>query len=152
MASAQRDAHRAHRAVTNGRQRVTVHLEPGQLTHAIRFLAQKWNWTGKRVQHFLSDLAEGGLATTQTTTGQTVITICNWAENQRPVAAATTQTTTQSTTQTTTKEKQLKQLKKNTLSAEGFDLGGTRLSTKVDKARRREGLREGHRRGLDQRT
>ena len=50
-------AHTAHNVLaTNGRQRVTIPLEPGQLSHSIRFLAKKWRWSDKRVQLFLSDL------------------------------------------------------------------------------------------------
>jgi DNA-binding transcriptional regulator YhcF (GntR family) len=95
---------------SNGRQRITIHLEPGQLTFSVRFLAQAWTWSDKRVQRFLSDLSADQSVTTQTTTGQTVITLCNWDKYQHPTKAATTQTTTQSTTQTTTKKKELKEL------------------------------------------
>jgi DNA-binding transcriptional regulator YhcF (GntR family) len=109
-------------SVTNGRHRSTVRLQAGQLAGSVRFLADKWQWSDKRVQRFLTVLKRDQLVTTETTTGQTVITLCNWGEDQRPFAAATTQTATQSTTQTTTKKKELKELKKNTLSDEGFDL------------------------------
>jgi hypothetical protein len=76
---------------TNGRHRVTVHLEPGQLTFSVRFLASKWSWSDKRVQRFLSVLVLDRSVTTQTTTGQTLITLCNWAKYQRPNAEPTTQ-------------------------------------------------------------
>ncbi len=108
-------------SVTNGRHRATVRLEAGQLAGSVRFLADKWQWSDKRVQRFLAVLKRDQLVTTETTTGQTIITLCNWGEDQRPFAAATTQTATQSTTQTTTKEKELKELKKKTLFAEGFE-------------------------------
>jgi hypothetical protein len=95
---------------TNGRHRVVVHLEPGQLTFSVRFLAGAWRWSDKRVQRFLSALVLDQSVTTQTTTGQTLITLCNWDRYQRPNAGATTQTATQSTTQTTTKRKELNEL------------------------------------------
>jgi DNA-binding transcriptional regulator YhcF (GntR family) len=110
--------------VTNGRHRATVHLEAGQLPGSVRFLAGKWQWSDKRVQRFLAVLKRDQLVTTETTTGQTIITLCNWGEDQRPFAAATTQTATQSTTQTTTKKKELKELNKNTRVAKGEESKG----------------------------
>jgi hypothetical protein len=95
---------------TNGRHRVMVHLEPGQMTFSVRFLAEAWQWSNKRVQRFLSALVLDQSVTTQTTTGQTLITLCNWAKYQRPHAETTTQTATQSTTQSTTKRNELKEL------------------------------------------
>ena len=97
-------------SATNGRHRVTIHLEPGQCTFSVRFLAEAWQWSDKRVQRFLGALALDQSVTTQATTGQTVITLCNWARYQRPYADATTQSDRQSTTQTTTKKKELKEL------------------------------------------
>jgi hypothetical protein len=97
-------------SATNGRHRVTIHLEPGQCTFSVRFLAEAWQWSDKRVQRFLSALTLDQSVTTQTTTGQTVITLCNWARYQRRLADATTQSETQTTTQPTTKKKELKEL------------------------------------------
>ena len=59
--------------ITSGRNRLTVCLEPGQLTYSIRYLAEAWQWSDKRVQRFLSALQLDQSVTTQTTTGQTVI-------------------------------------------------------------------------------
>lgn len=112
-------AHTAYDDVFQGR---TVHLEPGQLTFSIRFLVTKWGWSDGKVQRFLGDLRRAELVTTDPTTGQNVITICNWDEIQRRNTSATTPATTGSTTPTTTKKKQLKQLKKNMLVAEGFEI------------------------------
>jgi hypothetical protein len=94
--------------ITNGRNRLTVSLEPGQLTYSIRYLAKAWGWSDKRVQRFLSALEFDRSVTTQTTTGQTVITLCNWAKYQRPDFEATTQ----SATATTTNKKEGKERKK----------------------------------------
>src|SRR4051812_44385879 len=81
-------------AIQNGTRREIIRLEPGQMTHSIRFLAQVWHWSGKRVQRFLSALVSDQTVTTQTTTGQTVITLCNYEKYQRPFAEATTQNAT----------------------------------------------------------
>ncbi len=98
-------------AVCSGRNQHTIHLEPGQLTYSIRYLAKAWRWSDKRVQRFLSALQLDQSVTTQTTTGQTVITLCNWAKYQRPDFEATTQTATPTTTATTTNNKEGKEKK-----------------------------------------
>lgn len=119
---------------SNGRQRITVHLEPGQLTFSVRFLAQAWTWSDKRVQRFLSALVEGERVTTKTSTGQTIITICNWHKYQNPTKIATTQTTTQattqSTTQSTTKKKELKELNSDVVGADATGVLGNQLSSR----------------------
>jgi DNA-binding transcriptional regulator YhcF (GntR family) len=109
-----------------GTQRQTVHLEPGQMTHSIRFLASVWRWSPNRVQRFLRDLADDGSVATQTDTAQTIITLCNWDKYQNPFSATDTQTDTQSDTQTDTKKKELKEFKKDTAfkgasSPKGFE-------------------------------
>ena len=59
--------------------------------------------------------------TTATTTGQTIITLCNYDKHQRgSFTAATTATTTPTTTQTTTNKKELKQLERKN-AHQGFD-------------------------------
>jgi hypothetical protein len=98
-------------SVDCGSTRKVVHLERGQLTYSIRYLARAWRWSDKRVQRFLSALTFDQTLTTQTTTGQTLITLCNYEKHQRSSEAATTATTTATTTQATTNKKQLKQLK-----------------------------------------
>jgi hypothetical protein len=107
--------------VISGRNRTTVRLEPGQLTYSIRYLANAWQWSDKRVQRFLSAIESDHSVTTQTTTGQTVVTLCNWAKYQRPDFEATTQ----SATPTTTNKKEIKEKKerarKSAVVPEGFD-------------------------------
>jgi DNA-binding transcriptional regulator YhcF (GntR family) len=97
--------------ITSGRNRLAVRLEPGQLTYSIRYLARAWQWSDKRVQRFLSALEFDRSVTTQTTTGQTVITLCNWAKYQRPDFETTTQSATATTTATTTNKKERKERK-----------------------------------------
>jgi hypothetical protein len=91
------------------------------LTYSIRYLARAWQWSGKRVQRFLSALADDQTLTTATTTGQTIITLCNYDKHQRAEEAATTPTTTPTTTQATTNKKQLKQLERDIAPPAGFD-------------------------------
>jgi hypothetical protein len=107
-------------SVDCGSTRKTVHLERGQLTYSIRYLARAWTWSDKRVQRFLGALTLDQTLTTATTTGQTIITLCNYDKHQRGLDGVTTPTTTPTTTQATTNKKQLKQLeRKNAL--QGFD-------------------------------
>jgi len=106
--------------IINGTRGDVVTLQPGELSHSIRFLARAWSWSDKRVQRFLSALKSDQSVTTQTTTGQTVITLCNWGKYQNPFAAATTQSATGVTTQTTTKKKEIKEKKDIALSERSF--------------------------------
>lgn len=92
-----------------GTQRRIVHLERGQMTYSIRYLATAWRWSPNRVQRFLRDLANDGSVTTQTDTAQTIITLCNYEKHQSPFSHANTQMDTQSNTQTDTNKKELKE-------------------------------------------
>jgi hypothetical protein len=86
--------------VTNGRSRFIIRLEAGQLTHSVRHLSRVWKWSDKRVQRFLDALETDGSISTKTTSGQTVLTLLNWAKYQRPKAEISAdQTTTQTATQ-----------------------------------------------------
>ena len=106
--------------ILNGTNRTTIVLEPGQLSHSIRYLAEAWRWSDKRVQRFLATTQSDHSVTTQTTTGQTVITLCNWGKYQRPYGDSTTQTTTATTTQTTTNKKEGKEKKEYARFESGF--------------------------------
>jgi hypothetical protein len=84
-------AHTAHDvSIMNGTRREIVGLEPGQLTHSIRFLANAWRWSPNRVQRFLRDLTMDGSVATATDTAQTLITLCNWDKYQRPFSEVAT--------------------------------------------------------------
>jgi hypothetical protein len=74
-----------------------------------------------RVRGFLDDLKTDTTIDTKSDTQITLITLCNYDKFQRPHAAADTQSNTRSNTQSDTKDKEGKERKKNTLSAEGFD-------------------------------
>jgi hypothetical protein len=106
-------------SVDCGSNRKVVHLERGQLTYSIRYLARAWRWSDKRVQRFFSALTLDQTLTTQTTTGQTLITLCNYEKHQRSSEATTTAATTATTTAATTNKKQLKQLEKDIASPKG---------------------------------
>jgi hypothetical protein len=89
----------------NGRAKVTIDLECGQVTHSLRYMAKAWNVTVKRVRTILRQFEAGSLIKsqlwqksktgTQTGTLQTVITICNYEASQTIRAAEGTQTGTE---------------------------------------------------------
>jgi hypothetical protein len=119
--------------VMNGHRREIITLQPGQLSHSIRFLASAWKWSPNRVQRFLRDLAMDGSVTTQTDTAQTLITLCNWGKYQRPFRDANTQTATPTDTPTDTKKKELKEVERKD-AFQGFDDWWTIYPRKVSKA------------------
>lgn len=111
--------------VTNGKKTTIIHLEPGQMTFSMRYLATAWGWSDKRVQRFLTTTQSVQAVTTQTTTQQTIITLCNWDRYQRPSSETTTQSGAQTTTQSTTnkKERKIKEdtaLPKESSGSDGF--------------------------------
>src|SRR5262249_24104487 len=85
--------------VSNGRARAVVHLERGQLTHSLTYMANAWGVTVKRVRTILDRFENGSWIGTQTGTLQTIITICNYDASQRFTNEAGTQTGTQTGTQ-----------------------------------------------------
>jgi DNA-binding transcriptional regulator YhcF (GntR family) len=57
-------------------------LKRGQLSHSIRFLAEKWKWHRAKVERFLNALKTESMIETQAETGQLVITIRNYDKFQ----------------------------------------------------------------------
>lgn len=71
-------------------------LQRGQLSHSVRFMAEKWKWERGKVERFLSTLKTATMIETATATGQLIITICNYSlyqdddfENATATATAT---------------------------------------------------------------
>jgi hypothetical protein len=69
---------RAFRA--NGRQ---IELKRGQLSHSVRFLADKWGWSKSSVARFLDVLQTETMIEKETGTGQILISVCNFDQYQR---------------------------------------------------------------------
>ncbi|OOY20867.1 hypothetical protein BMI86_10195 [Thioclava sp. DLFJ5-1] len=57
-------------------------LQRGQVALSVRFAAQAWGWSKSRVQRFLQRLVERDKVVTQSGTGATIVTICNYDEYQ----------------------------------------------------------------------
>lgn len=73
-----------------------VELQRGELTHSIRFLAEKWQWSKSRVDRFLAVLRDEGMIKIRDSSGtargtaQSVITVCNYEEYQSREAVSGT--------------------------------------------------------------
>lgn len=70
----------------------TVMLDRGELSFALRFMADKWGWSKSRVDRFLCDLRAESMIKTRSKIGtetghkagqgQSIVTICNYAKYQ----------------------------------------------------------------------
>ncbi|QDO99095.1 hypothetical protein FNB15_18270 [Ferrovibrio terrae] len=60
----------------------TVELQRGELSHSIRFMAERFGWGKGVVERFIGRLKTETLIRTRTETGQLIITICNYDEMQ----------------------------------------------------------------------
>ena len=78
----------------------TFTIERGQLAHSIRFMAKAWRWEQTKVVRFLSDLKTETMIATQTATGITVTTICNYDKYQVVGLPSTTADATPTATET----------------------------------------------------
>lgn len=59
-----------------------VRLDRGQVSHSVRFLADKWHWTKSQVETYLNKLKKWDMVRTENRTGQNIITICNYSQYQ----------------------------------------------------------------------
>ena len=76
-----------------------VKLKTGQRDLSIRFLMKRWKWSNTKVQTFLKLLKEDNMISTEISTGQIVVTICNYETYQRGGLKNSTPTDTQVGTQ-----------------------------------------------------
>jgi hypothetical protein len=100
--------------VVNGRAKAIIHLERGQLTHSLSYMAKAWNVTIKQVRTVLRRFKRGSWIVTQKGTLQTVITICNYDASQRYGDETGTQRGTQTGTQRARKGHRTNHLTKET--------------------------------------
>jgi hypothetical protein len=62
--------------------RATFSVERGQLVHAMRYLASRWQWSEPRVRRFLARLKREGMIDTLAHADATLITICKYDDYQ----------------------------------------------------------------------
>lgn len=60
----------------------TITLARGQLAHSIRYMAKAWRWEKTKVERFFDDLKTETMIATDTATGITITTICNYDKYQ----------------------------------------------------------------------
>lgn len=68
----------------------TVALQRGQLVASFRYLAKAWGWPKTVVERFINRLKTETMIRTETGTGETVITICNYSKYQSNAEAGGT--------------------------------------------------------------
>lgn len=73
---------------------LTRELDRGQIAHSVRFMAKAWNWEQTKVVRWIDRCKTETMITTDTATGQTIITICNYDKHQRDAKAYATEVTT----------------------------------------------------------
>jgi len=59
-----------------------VELQRGQLCRSTRSLAKEWGWSEAKVRRFLKRLKSDAMIDTNTSSGRTVITVCNYGRYQ----------------------------------------------------------------------
>lgn len=59
-----------------------VDLDRGQFSHALRFMAAKFQWSEPKVRRFLTRLKTDAMIDAQSDAGQLVITVCNYCRLQ----------------------------------------------------------------------
>jgi len=59
-----------------------INLDRGQVVGAVRFLAAEWGWSRGKVERYVERLKNEAMLETQTETGITVITVCNYDRYQ----------------------------------------------------------------------
>lgn len=82
-------------------------IKRGQTLTSIYKLAQRWQWSRKRIYSFLRALEQDGMIKRESTTRYTIVTIVNYGKYQDVgTTKDTTKVTTKDTTKVTTKELQ----------------------------------------------
>ena len=107
----------------------TVHLQRGQLSSSLRYMAKAWGWDEAKVRRFLSRAKSESMIDAATDAGQTVITICNYDRYQTfnsDVDAPSDAETTQERRSTDAKYKEGKKGKEDTSEAKASSVARAR--------------------------
>jgi hypothetical protein len=109
-----------------------VDLGRGQIVASIRYLMKAWRWSQHKTERFLKRLSEEKMLATQTATGITVLTICNYDKYQ----IVPDETATESATPTATGSATGSATKENTLNTVNT-FGGASAPSAEKKSRRK---------------
>jgi hypothetical protein len=102
----------------------TIAIHRGQIAHSIRFMAKAWRWEQTKVVRFLSDLKTETMIATETATGITVTTICNYDKYQIVGLPYATSDATENATETQQDRNTSATNKKKGIKEEDNDGGG----------------------------
>lgn len=91
-------AEAAWKARTRRIGKVVVDLKRGQLAASLRFMGDRWGWSKDKVDRYFRKLKNRDMIATQTETGISVITICNYNTYQRVSLPDATDNETQTAT------------------------------------------------------
>lgn len=102
-----------------------IDLDRSQLSHSLRFMADKWGWTKSTAERFLKKLEKRDMIKTSDGTAQNIITVCNYDEYQnKPSESGTADGTQGGTDAGQTRDKEEEGLNK------GKKAKGKKLSVK----------------------
>ena len=99
-------------------------IKTGHRDLSLRFLAKRWKWSVGRVQRFLKLLKNDTMIDTQTDTGQTIVSVCNYGRYQVTKAQSDTPNDTLTDTRSIHRRvqreelKELKELKRESKSVQ----------------------------------
>jgi hypothetical protein len=95
----------------------------GQLAASVRFMAKAWSWTPAKVQRYLKRVEKLNMICSESDTGVTVITICNYDKYQNGGQATDTAPIQERYTSDTNEKKDVKREEGKELVPSGDDTG-----------------------------
>ena len=105
---------------------VTMTLARGQIAHSLRFMATAWGWEKTKVERFFEALKTETMIATDTATGHTITTICNYDKYQAVGLPDATADATPEATAPRQHRDSTATNKKKEINKEGKDDGGNR--------------------------
>ena len=111
------------RTIRSSDGKVIIDLDRSQLSHSLRFMADKWGWTKSTAERFLKKLEKRDMIKTSSGTAQNVITVCKYDEYQsKPSESGTADGTQGETDAGQTRDKEEEGLNKgNKVKGNGAD-------------------------------
>lgn len=119
-----------------------VTLKRGQLSHSIRYIAEAWGWKKTAVERFLNSIQTGTMIETESGTGQTIITICNYDKYQGRDVETGTDAGTDFGTRAGQQRDKDKEGKKERTAAQHARSGKSDADRKPDREPQTDPLRE----------
>ncbi len=97
--------------ILNGR---VIEVQMSEVAASRRYLEKRWGWGSTKVNNFLDFLRKNQMITTKQTSGQTIITLCNYERyNEKQTREQTSDKPPTNHRQTTDKPKEKKEKKDN---------------------------------------